>query len=69
MMTLKDVLRVLEPATSIEIAELYSEDECCYCGLLVNLTYCDIKGLLERRVCSIRMKNEEHGYRVVIEIS
>lgn len=68
-MTLKEVLRVLEPATSIEIARLYDEDECYYCGLLVNLTYCDIKGLLEQRVSRIRMKNEEHGYCVVIEIS
>lgn len=67
-MTLKEVLRVLEPATSIEIAELYGDDECYYCGLLVNLTYCNIEELLEQRVHGIRIKNEEHGYCVVIEI-
>ena len=68
-MTLKDVLRVLEPATSIKIAKLYSDDDGYYCGLLVNLTYCNIEKLLEQRVYRMRMKNEEHGYCVVIEIS
>lgn len=68
-MTLKEVLRALEPATSIEIARLYDEDECYYGGLLVNLTYCDIEELLEQRVHRIRIKNEKHGYCVVIEIS
>lgn len=68
-MTLREVLRVLEPATSIEITELDSEEAAYYRGILLNLTYCSIAGLLEESVYKIKMRNKEHGYSVVIVLS
>lgn len=38
-------------------------------GVLLNLGYCEVGEILDYSVYGIRMKNEEHGYRVVITIS
>lgn len=66
---LRELLRVLNPATSIEITELDSEEAAYYRGLLLNLTYCSIAGLLEKNVYKINMRNKEPGYSVVIVLS
>lgn len=69
MMTLSDVLQVLDPATSIEIAQWHNDERVYYCGLMLNLTYCDVEKVLKQQVRRIMMKNDEHGHRVFIEIS
>ena len=66
MMKLEELLRVLDPATSVEIVDAAGRS--IYCGILLNLSYCKVEELLNHRVGRIRMKNEEHGYRLVIEV-
>ena len=67
MMSLKSLLGVLEPATSIEIVNV--DGNSIYRGVLLNLGYCEVGEMLDYSVYGIKMKNEEHGYRVVIIIS
>ena len=67
MISLKGVLRLLDPATSIEIVNV--DGNSIYRGVLLNLRYCEVGEMLDYSVDGIKMKNEEHGYRVVIIIS
>lgn len=67
MISLKEVLGLFDPATSIEIVNV--DGNSIYRGVLLNLGYCEVGEMLDYSVDGIRMKNEEHGYRVVIIIS
>lgn len=67
MTKLKGILGLLDPATSIEIVNVDGNN--IYRGALLNLGYCEVGEMLDYSVDGIRMKNEEHGYRVVIIIS
>ena len=67
MTRLKGILRLLDPATSIEIVNV--DGNSIYRGVLLNLGYCEVGEILDYSVDGIKMKNEEHGYRVVIIIS
>lgn len=67
MIRLRSVLRLLNPATNVEIVDGWSGGEIIYRGFLLNLSYCEIEEKLDFIVTEIRIKNEEHGAVVVIK--
>ena len=64
MMNLKRLLEVINPATSIEIIIMGTGS--IYCGTLLNLSYCEIREILDYGIDAIKMKSDERGYRVLI---
>ena len=66
---LTGILRVLDPSTSVEIVDERAGRGGIYRGLLLNLPYYEVGKMLDWNVKEIRMRNEEHGYCVVIKLS
>lgn len=64
MMNLKEILGLFDPATSIEI--LIMGTGSIYCGALLNLSYCEIREMLDFGVFKIKMKIEKREHRVLI---